>query len=460
MTMTLLAELSPAWPVRYYVGLDVGYREHVVVAISLQTFVRGDERWQRARCLHFASTRAGLRQLQQYLDRCSPDPRAFLGLCEPTGGYYGASVSQYLLDGGYRLLLVDNGATRHMREKIFGALPKTDDMDARVMARMGYLHEMVGEEFSLQPLGLPAADEMELVALCRTNWKLNVMVCRLRNQFGQLVAMIFPELKVFFTSSVTTVAPVSLVRAYPSPGELAGTPAAEVAAVLRRAGAYEHALRVDELQALAADSSGLLPDPGRAWRLAWLTDLLQHCFVAQASLDKRLAELVVHRDDYRLLASLPYGGIAALGVILAVTRDVVRFSNYRQYVAYTGYFAGLEKSQTIDHTRMSKRGNRDLKRALFQIAAPLVWFDPRGNPYKALYERKKADGRPWYKAMPFACAALARHIYHCLKFKEPYDINKVFQGSAPRVASEPALLDLQADLEARFEVMDAHSLAD
>jgi hypothetical protein len=105
---------------------------------------------------------------------------------------------------------------------------------------------------------------------------------------------------------------------------------------------------------------------------------------------------------------------------------------------------------------MSKRGNRDLKRVLFQIAAPLVWFDRGDNPYKTLFERKAADGRPWYEAMPFVCAALARHIYHCLKFKDPYDVEKAFKGSVPLPASEQALVDLRADLDTKFEVMDAH----
>ena len=61
-------------------------------------------------------------------------------------------------------------------------------------------------------------------------------------------------------------------------------------------------------------------------------------------------------------------------------------------MAYTGYFAGLEKSQTIDRTRMSKKGNRDLKRAYFLIGAPLVWFDRGDNPYTSLYQGKMAEG--------------------------------------------------------------------
>jgi hypothetical protein len=103
--------------------------------------------------------------------------------------------------------------------------------------------------------------------------------------------------------------------------------------------------------------------------------------------------------------------------------------HYCRYVAYTGYFVGLEKSQTIDRTRISIRGNRDPTRAYFQIVAPMVWFDQGDNPYKKLYKRKMAEGRPWYKAMPSVCAALARHIYHGLKFQEPYDVTKSFEGS-------------------------------
>jgi hypothetical protein len=58
--------------------------------------------------------------------------------------------------------------------------------------------------------------------------------------------------------------------------------------------------------------------------------------------------------------------------------------------------------------------------------------------------------------MPFVCAALARHIYHCLKFKDPYDVEKAFQDSSPSPASEQRLADLRADLDEKFEVMDAH----
>ena len=52
--------------------------------------------------------------LQAYLDRFSSRPTEFLGLCEPTGGHYGATVFQYLLDRGYGIQLVENATVKHM----------------------------------------------------------------------------------------------------------------------------------------------------------------------------------------------------------------------------------------------------------------------------------------------------------------------------------------------------------
>ncbi len=452
--MTLLGKLGAQLPGRYYLGVDVGYKEHVAVAISLQTFVRGDERWKRARCIHFPSTRAGLRKLKEYLEHFSTEPVEFLGLCEPTGGHYGATVFQYLLDQGYGMYLVGNATVKHMRDKIFAGLPKTDEMDCRVMARIGYLHEAVGEEFALRPLELVNPDDRELLALCRDSWKLTTMIVRARNQFTQLMAVVFPELKTFFTGSVSTAVPVRLIAAYPTPALLAEASEEAVREVLWGARGYQHAGRVAELQALATDSSGLLPNPDLVWRLEWLTDFLLTNFRHQAILERKVTQLVQQRPDYQWIVHVPYASPATLGVVLAVSGDVRRFSNYRKYVAFSGYFAGLEQSQTIDRTHMSRRGNRNLKRALFLIAAPAVWFDQGSNPYKALFQRKIAEGRAWYQAMPFVCAALARHIYHCLKYNEPYDAAEAFRDSSLAVASEERLLDLGADLDGKFEELE------
>jgi len=44
--MTLLAQLGGELPERYYLGLDIGYKEHVATVNSLETFVCGGEKWK------------------------------------------------------------------------------------------------------------------------------------------------------------------------------------------------------------------------------------------------------------------------------------------------------------------------------------------------------------------------------------------------------------------------------
>src|SRR5262245_45945935 len=90
---------SPS-PPRIYVGIDVGYREHVVAACPLTTFNRhrSGDAWKRAKALRFGSDADGFLKLQAYLSEFSPNPDDFLVLLEPTGGYYAVAIQAYLLE--------------------------------------------------------------------------------------------------------------------------------------------------------------------------------------------------------------------------------------------------------------------------------------------------------------------------------------------------------------------------
>ena len=50
--------------------------------------------------------------------RARPEPGAFLGICEATGGCYGATVVQQVLGRGCPMWLIENALARHMREKV------------------------------------------------------------------------------------------------------------------------------------------------------------------------------------------------------------------------------------------------------------------------------------------------------------------------------------------------------
>ena len=64
--------------------------------------------------------------------------------------------------------------------------------------------------------------------------------------------------------------------------------------------------------------------------------------------------------------------------------------------------------------------------------------------------------REFPEAMPFACAALARHLYHCLKAKDPYDVAQAFRKPVSARACDEAMAELQGNLDEKLEDMETH----
>ena len=200
--------------------------------------------------IRFASDAAGFGQLQRYLDKHS--------MRHPTSWSYwsqrrvlrASARSSYLLGKGYRVVQVENRAVKDYREKVFGGETKADEVDARLMARMGFLHELVGEEFSIRPVHLTNPDAAALKVMVGDLSVLQKEITRRRNQLQQITAATFPELKTFFRDS-TRFPP----RGHCSPVSHAARPGRatteEIGDLIRAARSYRHAKRAAELRELA-----------------------------------------------------------------------------------------------------------------------------------------------------------------------------------------------------------------
>ena len=75
--------------------------------------------------------------------------------------------------------------------------------------------------------------------------------------------------------------------------------------------------------------------------------LFANHFKLMGELEQPIEQVIQNHVGYAFLVGVPYSDLTTLGIILAATGEISRFLNYRRYVAYTGYFAALEKSQTI-----------------------------------------------------------------------------------------------------------------
>jgi transposase len=419
-------DAAPIQRQRIYVGLDIGYLEHVAAASPLAVFNvgRNPDGWKRVKPIHFASDANGLARFQRYLDRHSTHPGDFLILLEPTGSY-GLTALLYLMGKGYRVMQVDNRALKDYREKIFGSETKTDETDARLMARMGFLHELVGEEFSIQPVLLMNPDAAALRGMVHDLAKLQKEITRRRNQLQQMAAVTFPELKTFFKGSTAAPAARALLQHFATPQDLAAATIEEVTEVLRSAHAYRHAARAAELQDLAQATSGAPTLTHHQWRQGWLITQLTLLESARQDLVDQVALATASHPYARIIDSLPVKSPIWTATLIGAIGDIARFSNVNQFKAYLGWYPQLNRSgSSIESSELAKRGVRPARNVLGQMIVIMLSSTIKPNPFRDVYQRLTARGMRPAAALGHVAGKLSVVLYGMLKNMKPYDERK------------------------------------
>lgn len=162
---------------------------------------------------------------------------------------------------------------------------------------------------------------------------------------------------------------------------------------------------------------------------------------ALASLDKRILRLrreaiaLVKADPlleqrFRLLTSIP--GIAQISALqlLAETALLSAEMSVRQWVAHSGLDPAHQTSGSSVHkpSRISRAGNRSLRRALYMPALVAIQHDPHIH---AFYQRLLARHKAKMQALIAVARKLLHAIYGISKTMTPYQGNKLFPTLTP-----------------------------
>jgi transposase len=119
-------------------------------------------------------------------------------------------------------------------------------------------------------------------------------------------------------------------------------------------------------------------------------------------------------------------GILTIATILAETNGFELFKNYKQLISYSG-FDVVEResgSSVTGKTRISKKGNSHIRRALFMPAFTAVKYQEPS--FFGLYERTYAKHAIKMKSYVAVQKKLLTTIYHLWKKNEEYNPNYIF----------------------------------
>jgi transposase len=421
-----------------HLGFDVGKRWHDAALLDAD----GAVVWQ----LRFAPTRAGLAQLAARLADVAPGD-VQVGL-EATGIYW-LTLHAWLQQWGAVAIRVLNPLqTRAFRNMNLRGT-KTDRVDAVLVARL--LH-WGGKRLAAHT----ALGDRQVAAreIARLRTEMIELRARQLTKLGTVLEPLFPEFAAAFADLGSPSALAVLAR-WPAPAALAAARPSEVTRVLHAASrGHLGAAKARELRERAAASVGLADRYGAAaTAVQTVVAHLEHLRAQIAALGERLDVLQAAEGTTRaLLATVPGFGRETVRTWLAELPPMRAYADQAReqsralppgkkpkagadkLVAAVGLDAQVKQSgRWVGQARMSKRGNRYVRRAIMLAAQSAARTDPQ---CRAIYEAQRARGKHHTVAVSHVAHQLLHVAFSVLLHEKPYELPARF---APAAAPQPAV---------------------
>ena len=381
----------------FFVGVDVSKEKFDACCIG--------EHGEKVFSLMCSMDRGGF---EKFILQLPEDKASFLLGMESTASYHIALFS-YLTAQGYRVviinpLLIANFAKRSLRKT------KTDKKDAHTIAQF-LMHEK--ETFSAQTPDHLAA---ELKDLARRRERLADHVTSLKCDMKRILSVTFPELEQI--TGVFTASTLRLLVEYPSAHALREADYAHVADIFitKSRGRKSHS-SVKELIATAGTSIGVV-SRAKEFVLKQEASLLLHVQEQMKETTKLLMSLVNERmkQDMEILCSMKgIGENTALNFLVEMGGEVEIYENDKKLIAASGLDPSTYQSGKHEGaSRISKRGNRHLRRVIWLMATKVIINNTLFRTY--FYKRRK-EGLPYKKAVLATAHKLIRVIFAMLSRK-------------------------------------------
>jgi len=128
-------------------------------------------------------------------------------------------------------------------------------------------------------------------------------------------------------------------------------------------------------------------------------------------------------DDLKILRSIKGVGPKTAAPFLAEMGTVDNFTSHKKLIVFAGMDPSVcQSGQSVGMSKISKRGNRHLRRAIYLMTASVVsknaWF-------KAYFLKRKTEGLPPQKALFATAHKLIRVIFAMLSQRTYFKVKEL-----------------------------------
>jgi transposase len=349
--------------------------------------------------------RKGFEELSKQLASLSVPQESVLVGMESTACYH-VNLYSLLISLGYTVivinpLLISNFVKLQLRKT------KTDKKDAYVIAKFLLLNrDSLGRTVG-------SSDFSDVRDLSRQRESLVDQMTSIKIEIKRLLTMTFPELE--HIACIFTKSMLRLLCQYPSAVSIRQAKRSKIARILIP-GSYGKQTDASVEQIVkAAETSIGTSSPAKEiilkQKVSILIQMEQHLQELTDILTEQCKGKM--RRDMDILTSMRgIGKKTAMNFLIEVGRDVKDFESHKKVIAMAGLDPALYQSGKIDRKgKITKRGNRHLRRVIWVMTTKVIQFNAR---FKQYYLKRIQDGLPYKMAVLATAHKLIRIMFAML----------------------------------------------
>jgi transposase len=357
--------------------------------------------------------KTGFEELIKKLSSHSVSKESVLIGMESTACYH-ITLFSFLTSLGYTVvivnpLLISNFVKLQLRKT------KTDKKDALVIAQFLLLNK----DSLSQPL--VSSDITELRDLARQRESLLDQMTAIKSDIKRLLTIMFPELE--HVAGVFTKSMLRLLCQHPSAYAIRNAKRSKIAKILIP-GSYGKQTEgsVDTIRKAAQTSIGT-SSPTKEIILKQKASILIQLEGHLQELTDMLIELCQSKmqEDIDILTSMRgIGDKTSTNFLIEIGGDIRQFENHKKVIAMAGLDPAIYQSGKSDRKgKITKRGNRHLRRVIWLMTTKVIQFNGR---FKQYYLKRIKDGLPYKMAVLATAHKLIRVIFAMLTNKTPFNV--------------------------------------
>lgn len=379
------------------VGIDIGKNQHTFSVLEKES---GEILSNPST---FDNNQKGFTLLIQKLNSYAKS-ELLIGM-EDTGHYHFALL-KYLLDRQYTVALI-NPTTTDLTRKIQGGITKNDPLDSITIC------DVISSNQHKKPYRVTKVNRFDLYEqkqLTRHHHNLKEELNIYKNRLQKCIDIVFPEFNSLFNSKYGIVY-MSVLKTFSSAEAIANADIRNIRKCFEFKGRGGRiSLSAEQLKMTAKVSIGI-PSAAEEIQIRHLVNQIELLEEQLSEIDKRIEEFSVKNNS--TILSIP--GISHFSgtSILAELGDICNYQKASQIIKFAGVAPyHYESSQFMaQHTAITKKGSRYLRKTLYQIILPVI---SNNEVFYTYYNKKLTEGKGHRCAQGHCIRKLLRVIYHLL----------------------------------------------